>query len=192
MVLEQTENIEKVPFITDTAATLTIAQIRSRARTMKAKLESEGQTLDVVCIDHMGLVKASQRYAGNKTAETGELSGALRAMAKELDCAVVAVSQLSRANTARENKRPTLADLRWAGEIEQDAHAVLFVHREAYYADENQMMPGDLQRMMREMEIIVAKNRNGSVGTIHVDLNIGFNRIDNAAYQSQYNDGEAA
>lgn len=189
-VLEQTEEINSKPFIYDTAPSLTIAQIRSRARTMKAELERQGKTLDVVCVDHIGLIKASSTYAGNKTAETGEISTALRAMAKELDCAVVAVSQLSRDNTKRDNKRPTLSDLRWAGEIEQDAHCVIFVHREAYYIDESSMSPDELARLMRDMEIIVSKNRNGSVGTVHVDLNIGFNRIDNAAYQSQQ--GEAA
>jgi len=181
MVTETTDQIHKAPFIYDTSASLTIAQIRSRARTMKAKFERDGKSLDVVCVDHMGLVRASQRYAGNKTAETGELSGALRAMAKELDCSVVAVSQLSRANTDRENKRPTLADLRWAGEIEQDAHAVLFVHREAYYADSTTMLPDEMMRLMRDMEIIVAKNRNGSVGTVHLDVDMGYNRIDSSS-----------
>ena len=190
-VLRVTEEINKVPFIFDTAPALTIAQIRSRARTMKAELERQGKSLDVVCVDHIGLIKASKKYAGNKTAETGEISTALREIAKELDCAVVAVSQLSRDNTKRDNKRPTLADLRWAGEIEQDAHCVVFVHREAYYADENAMHAQDMLRLMRDMEIIVSKNRNGAVGTVHVDLDIGFNRIDNAAVQSQY-DGEAA
>ena len=86
-----TEEIEKKPFIFDTAPSLTIAQIRSRARTMKAELERQGNTLDVVCVDHIGLIKASQKYAGNKTMETGEISTALREIAKELDCAVVAV-----------------------------------------------------------------------------------------------------
>lgn len=190
-VLEQTETIKSKPFIYDTAPSLTMAQIRSRARTMKAELERQGKTLDVICVDHIGLVNArSSAYSGNKTAETGEVSNSLRAMAKELDCAVVAVSQLSRENTKRENKRPGLSDLRWAGEIEQDAHCVIFVHREAYYADETAMSAAEMMRIMRDMEIIISKNRNGSVGTVHVDIDIGFNRIDDAVHQSQQ--GEAA
>jgi len=180
MVLDVADTLKEVPFVYDTSATLTIHQIKSRARARKAELERNGQTLDIVCVDHMGLVKAAGTYRGNKTAETGEISGHLREMAKELDCAVIALCQLSRANTERENKRPTLSDLRWAGEIEQDAHAVLFIHREAYYADADSMLPDEYQKLCRDLEVIAAKNRNGAVGTIHLDINLAYNRIDSS------------
>jgi len=181
MVLESSEQLKAVPFIYDTSASLTVAQIKARARSKKAELERQGKTLDIVCVDHMGLIKASGRYKGNKTAETGEISGELRKLAKELDCAVVALSQLSRANTDRDNKRPTLADLRWAGEIEQDAHVVMFVHREVYYSDIADIGPAAYEDLENDMEIIVSKQRNGSVGTVHLDCCIGYNRIDSSS-----------
>jgi replicative DNA helicase len=161
--------LQNLPLVIDDRAGLTLAQVRAACLQEKQRLEGTGKTLDVVCIDHMGLMRASERYAGNKVAETEELSGQLKVMAKELDVAVIALMQLNRGVEGREDKRPSLADLRWSGAIEQDADVVMFCYREAYYL-QNRKCDNDADesdRLMRlgqvkdRLEIIVAKQRGG-------------------------------
>jgi replicative DNA helicase len=156
-----------LPFHVDASPGLTFSQIAARARKRKSQYEAAGRRLDVVCIDHMGLVKPSDRYRGNKVAEAGEVSGAAKALAKELGCCVVLLCQLSRNVEGREDKRPTLADLRWSGEIEQDADVVAFVYRESYYlAQKPNAEPAELQRARFGLEFLVRKNRNGETRDI--------------------------
>lgn len=151
-----------VPLWIEDSPTLTWAEIAARAREIKAKCEADGFPLAVVCIDHMGLVKPSDRYAGNKVMEAGEVSGAARALAKELGCCVLLLCQLSREVEKREDKRPMMSDLRWSGEIEQDAHVVAFVYRDAYYlAQDPNVMPHVIAEAKHSMEFLIRKNRNG-------------------------------
>jgi replicative DNA helicase len=161
--------LHAMPFGISDDGGLTLAQIRSAAMRFARELSLRGKRLDVVCVDHLNLVKASDRYSGNKVAETEEVSSGLKQLAKELDCAVVATCQLSRAVEGRDDKRPALSDLRWAGSIEQDADCVMLLYREAYYLErrkhddieEEQEREARLARVKNILEVNIAKNRGG-------------------------------
>jgi len=142
----------------------------------------------VIIVDHLHLIRASARYSGNRVGEVTEISGGLKSLAKELDVAVVALAQLNRALEAREMKRPTLADLRDSGSIEQDADTIIFLFREAYYlkdpisnnqAEEDKRI-GRLMQVQHDLEANIAKQRSGPVGAIRLFCNIGANAIRNS------------
>lgn len=162
-------------------AGLTLGQIREAAVRYAKELSNNGKRLEVLAIDHLNLIKASDRYRGNKVAETEETSNALKVLAKELDCAVVCLVQLSRANEAREDKRPGLSDMRWSGSIEQDADVVMFVYREAYYLehskhddlDEENKRLARLDIVKNQLEIQIAKQRGGPTGTLELFCDLG-------------------
>lgn len=173
------EELMDLPMHIDASPRLTFSEIAARARRLKDKLEGEGRFLAVLCIDHMGLVTPSDRYRGNKVAEAGEVSGAARALAKELDCCVVLLCQLSREVEKRDDKRPVMADLRWSGEIEQDAHVVAFLYREAYYLQNDPKAdPLMLQDARFKLDLLVRKNRNGEVGDIPLWCSIAHSRVE--------------
>jgi replicative DNA helicase len=117
----------RLPVMIEQQSGLSVSQIAARARKHQQALARKGKTLDLVVVDHLHLVHASDRYRGNATAELTETSGALKALAKELDVPVVALAQLNRAVEGRDDKRPALADLRQSGSIEQDADLVLML-----------------------------------------------------------------
>jgi replicative DNA helicase len=171
---------QELPFVISDTPGLTIAEIRSQALQYAQRLEADGKRLDVVCIDHLNLVKASGRYQGNKVAETEEVSNALKALAKELKCAVIVLCQLNRGVEGREDKRPGLADLRWSGAVEQDADVVMFVYREAYYLSKPVDDPSaDIERQDRlrevqnRLEVIVAKHRGGPTPVLEFYCDMG-------------------
>lgn len=160
--------IATIPFTIIDRGGLTIADIRSQALLHAQKLEAEGKRLEVIAIDHLNLIRASDRYGGNKAAETEEISSALKQLAKELKCAVVCLVQLNRGVEGREDKRPGLSDLRWSGAIEQDADVVMFVYREAYYLSKQMDDTADelerqdrLREVANKLELIIAKHRGG-------------------------------
>lgn len=156
------DELRRAPMHIDDGARMTFAEIAAKARRIKSEMEAHGVRLGVVCIDHMGLVTPSNRYAGNKVAEAGEVSGLARALAKELDCCVVLLCQLSRDVEKRDDKRPVMSDLRWSGEIEQDAHVIGFLYREEYYLSQDaEADPGALADARWRVEFLIRKNRNG-------------------------------
>ena len=159
----------------------TIADIRSQALQYAQRLETQGKRLEVICIDHLNLIRASDRYQGSKTAETEEVSAALKQLAKELQCAVVCLCQLNRAVEGREEKRPSLSDLRWSGAIEQDADVVMFVYRESYYlerakhddlAKENDRL-SRLERLRTKLEVTFGKHRGGPCPVLEFYADMG-------------------
>lgn len=156
-------------YIDDTPG-LTPSQVRSRSRRLMME-----QGLDLIVVDYLGLMSADKRVE-NRQLEVSEISRGLKAIALELKVPVLACAQLARANTSRTDKRPLLSDLRDSGSIEQDADVVVFIHREGYYKsagqDEN---PSD----DTAGEIIVAKQRNGPVGTVNVEWQPEFARYVN-------------
>ncbi len=156
-------------FIDDTPG-LTPSQVRSRSRRLMIE-----QGLDLIVIDYLGLMNADKRVE-NRQLEVSEISRGLKSTALELKIPVLACAQLARANTNRANKRPQLSDLRDSGSIEQDADVVLFIHREGYYQSETQE-----ENKVDDTagEIIVAKQRNGPVGTINVEWQAEFARYVN-------------
>jgi replicative DNA helicase len=161
---------------------LTMAQIATRCRRYKRR---HGR-LDIVAIDHLDLIKPSGRYMGNKVYELGEITAACKALAKELKCVVVLLSQLSREVEKREDKRPVLADLRSSGSIEQDADVVLFLYRPSYYLANAEPTPGtpehlDWQNKSAEAHnklfAIIAKQRMGPTGSVELFCDIGSNAV---------------
>lgn len=149
---------------------VSLSQIAARARQRKRK-----HKLDYLIVDHIGHVQVADRYRGNKNLELAEISGGLMRLARELDIGVLALCQLNRAVEARDNKRPTLADLRESGAIEQDAATVMFVFREAYYLQNQEPRPGtpeyDIwqERMLavvHKLDIIISKQRDGATGQV--------------------------
>lgn len=172
------EAFAEIPLHIDASPRLTFSQIAARARQVKNKLEADGRFLAVLCIDHMGLVTPSDRYRGNKVAEAGEVSAEARALAKELDCCVVLLCQLSREVEKRDDKRPVMADLRWSGEIEQDAHVVAFLYREAYYLAQDQAAePYALAAARFKLDFLIRKNRNGETGDVRLWCSIAHSSV---------------
>ena len=156
-------------FIDDTSG-LTPSQLRSRCRRLMME-----QGLDLIVIDYLGLMGADRRVE-NRQLEVSEISRGLKAIALELKVPVLACAQLARANTARPDKRPLLSDLRDSGSIEQDADVVMFIHREGYYQTSTQE---ENKVDDNAGEIIVAKQRNGPVGTVNVEWQAEFARYAN-------------
>lgn len=170
--------LSEIPLHIDASPRLTFSEIAARSRRLKAKLEAEGRFLSVICIDHMGLVTPSDRYAGNKVAEAGEVSGAARALAKELDCCVVLLCQLSREVEKRDDKKPAMSDLRWSGEIEQDAHVVAFLYRESYYLQSDPKAdPGMISAARHRLQFLIRKNRNGETGDVELWCSIAHSSV---------------
>lgn len=169
--------VESHIFIDDSAAS-TIAEMRAKAR----RLQQNAGGLDLILIDYLQLMSATMPGANkrgfeNRVQEVSAISRGLKAMAKELKVPVIALSQLSRSNEKRDDKRPMLSDLRESGSIEQDADVVAFIHREAYYnRDENQSA-----EEKAEAEIIIAKQRNGPTGIVKMHWNSSFTRFDGVA-----------
>lgn len=179
-IREAGETLANYPLTVMDRVGMTIAGIRSQALMQVQRLEAQGKRLEVICIDHLGLIKPSGKYAGNKVAETEEISASLKALAKELNVAVVTLVQLNRGVEGREDKRPSLSDLRWSGAIEQDADVVMFVYREAYYLTKPVSDPVEdtarmekLQSAKGELEVIFAKHRGGPCPTIKMFCDMG-------------------
>jgi len=179
-----------IPFVVDEQRGLTMAEIASRTRAEAQRMERAGQRLGLVVVDHLGLIKPSGRYAGNKVQETGEISDALATLAKDQDVAVLALQQLNRGTESRENKRPTLADLRNSGDLEQDADVVCFAYRQSYYLERMKCDPGSQQEYQRQtdleacrntLDVMVAKNRNGATETVTLFCDMGANAVRDCA-----------
>jgi replicative DNA helicase len=160
------------PFHVDDTPALSIAGLRTRARRLKRT-----QNLGLLVVDYLQLVRPStSRAQDSRVQEVSEITQGLKAIAKELEIPVIALSQLSRAVEQREDKRPLLSDLRESGSIEQDADVVMFIYREEYYLSRTmpsmdddkkfQKWQEDMNRAMNVSEVIVAKHRNGAIGTV--------------------------
>jgi replicative DNA helicase len=164
---------------------LSVAQIGARARRRKQDLERKGRRLDLVIVDHLHRIKASNRYAGNRTGEVTEISGALKVLAKELDIPVLVLAQLSRQVEGRDNKVPTLSDLRDSGAIEQDVDLIAFLYREAYYLERSvchdpaaeQTRLARLMECQYRLDVIIGKNRNGPIGQVSLFFHPAANAI---------------
>jgi replicative DNA helicase len=183
-VVDKARELRGCPLEIEQQAGLNVSQIAARTRKHGAALERQGKRLDVVIIDHLGLVQPSNRYAGNRTHEIEETTGALKALAKELNVAVVALCQLNRAVEGREDKRPTMADLRDSGAIEQDADLIILLFREEYYLTRSSSKPSNedvrvarLAQVRNRLELIIGKSRNGPTPTVPVFFNASCNAV---------------
>lgn len=148
----------------------------------KCKLLKNEHGLDLVVIDYLQLLQGSKR-TDNRQQEVSEISRSLKQMARELECPVIALSQLSRSVESRHDKRPMMSDLRESGSIEQDADIVSFLYRSDYYrsedADENEVQEAS---DVSTVEVIVAKNRNGQTGTAELAFMKRYNRFVSKSY----------
>ena len=149
-------NLYDVPIFVDDTAEIRISEIRSKAR----KLSQEMGGLGIIIIDYLQLITGSKRE--NRQQIVSEISRELKILAKDLRVPVIALSQLSRSVEQRQDKRPMLSDLRESGSIEQDADIVAFLYRDAYYQKEQ----ADSQEANNVTELILEKNRHGSLGTV--------------------------
>ncbi|WP_172293620.1 replicative DNA helicase [Pseudoruegeria sp. HB172150] len=179
--VEAAKELEACPLFIDDTPAIPIAQLAARARRLK---RTHG--LDLLIIDYLQLVRGN---AENRVQEIAEISMGLKAVAKELNIPVVALSQLSRQVESRDDKRPQLSDLRESGSIEQDADVVMFVFREEYYVEREkpsdeklEEMAGWQERMSRlhgKAEVIIGKQRHGPIGTVELSFESQFTRFGN-------------
>jgi replicative DNA helicase len=175
--------LESCPLYIDDTAALPIAQLAARARRLK---RTHG--LDVLMVDYLQLVRGTGK-SENRVNEISEITMGLKAIAKELQIPVVALSQLSRQVENREDKRPQLADLRESGSIEQDADVVMFVFREEYYKERERPGEHELEKMAAwqdemarlhgKAEIVIGKQRHGPIGTVELSFEGQFTRFGN-------------
>lgn len=149
------DNLAKANVYIDDTPDLSVFEIKNKCRRLKAE-----KGLDLVVVDYLQLMKSEGR-AENRQQEISTLSRYLKLLAREMDCPVIVLSQLSRAPDQRPNHTPVLSDLRESGSIEQDADIVLFLYRDDYYAKEESEKPGIC-------DVIIAKNRSGPTGNIEL------------------------
>ena len=174
----------KLPIFIDDTPALSISAIRTRVRRMVRK-----HNLSFLIIDYLQLVRGSGgKSSESRVQEVSEITQGLKAIAKEFNLPVIALSQLSRAVEQREDKRPQLSDLRESGSIEQDADVVAFIYRDSYYHErkkppENDPKYQEWAQKMNEVrhlsEVIIAKQRNGPVGSVHLFFDAEFTRFGN-------------
>jgi replicative DNA helicase len=167
--------MESKMFIDDTPG-ISLAEMRAKARRLK---QQEG-SLDLILVDYLQLMTGTnstgKKGFENRTQEVSSISRGLKALAKEMQVPVVALSQLSRGSEQRTgDKKPLLSDLRESGSIEQDADVVAFIHREEYYDRDNEDVKG-------KAEIIIAKQRNGPTGSIDLAFLSDYTRFENLAH----------
>jgi replicative DNA helicase len=174
--------LQSLPFYVDETGGLSIAQLAARARRLKRQ-----KGLDVLVIDYIQLLSGSQRrQSESRVQEVTEITTGLKALAKELNVPIIALSQLSRQVEARDDKRPQLSDLRESGSIEQDADVVMFVFREEYYLSNKEPRPGTEEHIkwQTEMaivhgkaEVIIGKQRHGPTGTVQLAFEASVTRF---------------
>jgi replicative DNA helicase len=165
------EKLGRVSMFIDETAGLSVAELRARARRMARQF---GGTLGLIVVDYLQLMSGSGGSDENRATELGEISRGLKALAKELQCPLIALSQLNRSVESRTDKRPMMSDLRESGAIEQDADIIMFIYRDEYYTKEACKEPG-------VAEIIIAKQRNGPVGTVKLTFLKPLTKFDNLA-----------
>ena len=187
--VEAAKTLEACPLYIDDTPALPIGQLAARARRLKREYG-----LDALIIDYLQLVRPGTAR-DSRVNEVSEITQGLKAIAKELDIPVVALSQLSRQVENREDKRPQLSDLRESGSIEQDADVVMFVFREEYYAEREQPSEDKLEEMAKwqermnrlhgRAEVIIGKQRHGPIGTVDMHFEGRYTRFSDPVKESQ-------
>jgi replicative DNA helicase len=173
--------LQSLPFYVDETGGLSIAQLTARARRLKRQ-----RGLDVLVVDYIQLLQGSSKRSDNRVQEVTEITTSLKALAKELNVPVIALSQLSRQVESRDDKRPQLSDLRESGSIEQDADVVMFVYREEYYLANKEPRAGtpeyekwqlDMSLVHGKAEVIIGKQRHGPTGTVDLQFEASLTRF---------------
>ena len=187
------QTMQVIPLYIDDTGGISIAQLVARARRLKRQ-----RGLDFMVIDYLQLLSGSAKTSSQgRVQEITEITTGLKALAKELNVPVVALSQLSRQVETRDDKRPQLSDLRESGSIEQDADVVMFVYREEYYLKSREPKPGteewfkweaDMKAAEGVAEVIIGKQRHGPTGTVKVHFEAQFTRFSNLAREDRLPD----
>ncbi|WDI30733.1 replicative DNA helicase [Hyphococcus flavus] len=184
-------DLEKLRLYIDDTGGLSIAQLAARARRLKRQ-----HGLGLLIVDYLQLLVGSARRNDGRVQEITEISQGLKALAKELDVPVIALSQLSRQVESRDDKRPQLSDLRESGSIEQDADVVLFVYREEYYlgrmtpregTEEHAKWLEHLESARNKAEVIIGKQRHGPIGNVELRFDGSLTKFSNLA-DDRYDD----
>ena len=167
---EAVDKLGKVTMYIDESPALNPSELRARARRQARQCGKLG----LIIVDYLQLMSGSSSSEENRATVIGEISRGLKALAKELQCPVIALSQLNRSVESRTDKRPMMSDLRESGAIEQDADVIMFIYRDDYYTKEASKEPGIA-------EIIIGKQRNGPVGTVKLTFLKPLTKFDNLA-----------
>jgi replicative DNA helicase len=189
-IVEAAQEMQRIPLWIDQTGGISIAQLAARARRLKRQ-----RGLDLLIIDYIQLIQGSTRRSSeNRVQEITEITTKLKALAKELNVPILALSQLSRQVESREDKHPQLSDLRESGSIEQDADVVLFIYREEYYLKNRKPKEGteDFYKWAAEMEqahgraeVIIGKQRHGPTGTIELQFEDELTRFSSLAREER-------
>jgi replicative DNA helicase len=172
-------HLNTAPLWIDDSPGTNVLEIRAKSRRLQSELRSGGKELGMVVLDYLQLMSAASR-SENRVQEVSEISRGLKALARELEVPVVALSQLSRGPEQRTDKRPMLSDLRESGSIEQDADVVMFLYRPEYYA------PADKREELEgKSELIIGKQRNGPTGVVELYFQKAYTRFDSVARSPQ-------
>lgn len=192
-MIEASRRLAELPIKIEQQSNLTLAQIASRARQAKRR-----DGIQWMAVDHLGLVRPSERYRGNKASEIGEVTTGLKALAKELGIPILLLAQISRGVEGREDKRPQLSDLRDSGRIEEDADVVIMLYRKAYYLMRSEPPSGTAEHIKWEKELSewhnkldlgIEKNRNGPTGPVRVMVDIACNAVRDLVAEPDYQEG---
>ena len=186
-LVDASSMMSTLPLYIDDTGGLSISQLAARARRLKRQ-----KGLDLLIIDYLQLLSGSSRKRNeNRVQELTEITTTLKALAKELEVPIIALSQLSRAVEQRDDKHPQLADLRDSGSIEQDADVVLFIYREEYYLKNKEPRKArpstsrgrsEMEKVHGRAEVIIGKQRHGPTGTVQLQFEAQFTRFGNLAH----------
>ncbi|MYZ48421.1 replicative DNA helicase [Propylenella binzhouense] len=189
-IVEVAQEMSRIPLYIDQTGGISIGQLAARARRLKRQ-----RGLDFLVIDYLQLVQGSSRRSSeNRVQEITEITTNLKALAKELNVPVMALSQLSRQVESRDDKRPQLSDLRESGSIEQDADVVMFVFREEYYVKNRKPKEGteeffkwqaEMEQLVGRAEVIVGKQRHGPTGTVPLQFDADVTRFSSLAQEDR-------
>jgi replicative DNA helicase len=165
--------LSEAPIFIDDTPAISVLELRAKARRLKAE-----KNLGLIVVDYLQLMTGHN--AENRQQEISEISRSLKALAKELSVPVVALSQLNRSLENRTDKRPIMADLRESGAIEQDADVIMFIYREAVYCEACKKRDGSCDKgHEKDAEVVIGKQRNGPIGTVHLTFRGEFTRFEN-------------
>lgn len=190
-LMNGSHDLDRLPIWIEEQSGLSMTDIRVKAETMMEDMERQGSKLDLLLIDHLGLIKPAARYSGNRVQEISEMTAGCKQLAREYGIAVVLLSQLNRAVESRDNKVPQLSDLRDSGSIEQDADTIIFLYREAYYLQRDKS--GDLEKQQdraerladceNKLELHIAKQRNGPIRSVDLFIDVACSAVRNGVFQ---------
>src|SRR5213595_144759 len=181
--------LQSLPLYVDETGGLSISQLTACARRLKRQ-----KGLDMIVIDYIQLLQGSGKKSDNRVQEVTEITTSLKALAKELNVPIIALSQLSRQVESRDDKHPQLSDLRESGSIEQDADVVMFVFREEYYLKNKEPRAGteehfkwqaEMDAVHGKAEVIIGKQRHGPTGTIPLQFKADVTRFSNLAQEER-------